>query len=94
MYNPVILSLIVSVVIAIISEIYYKIKYRENIDDLDKNKKIKTQISLCIGVFAIIYIYSVFTNNKKEITENISNIEDNIDLDVDIDNIEPTKVPF
>lgn len=94
MYNPVILSLIVSVVIAIISEIYYKIKYRENIDDLDINKKIKTQISLCIGVFAIIYIYSVFTNNKKEITENISNIEDNIDLDVDIDNIEPTKVPF
>lgn len=93
MYNPVITSFILCIIVAIISEIYYKVKYKDNKEELDKSEKIKNQVSLCIGLFALSYIYFV-TSHKKVDSDGdiIEDISESIDLD--LDNIEPTQVPF
>ena len=37
MYNPIITALIICIVVAILSEIYCKVKYADNIDEFDIN---------------------------------------------------------
>lgn len=93
MYNPVITSFIICIIVAIISEIYYKVKYKDNKEEVDNKDKIKNQVSLCIGLFALSYIY--FVTSYKTVDSGGDIIEDiSESIDLDLDNVEPTQVPF
>ena len=93
MYNPVITSFIISIIVAIFSEIYYKVKYKNNVEEINDSDKIKNQISLCIGLFALSYIYLVISH--KSIDTNDGIIEDlSESVDLELNNVDPTKVPF
>lgn len=94
MYNPIVTSLILCIIIAIISEIYYKVKYKDNIEELDKNDKIKNQISLCIGIFALSYIYLVISNTNVDSNDSIIEDVSEYAADIELENVEPTSVPF
>ena len=93
MYNPIVSSVIASITIGIIIELYYKFKYKDDEDMLDTNDKTKKQITCMIGLFAITYIYLICS------CESDSNVEsNNIDVleEVEdfVDEYVPSKVPF
>jgi len=89
MYNPLIYSFIISTIILICYEIFYRVKYDET-DKVDEGK-VKYQMMIFISSFTLLYIYKVSTH-KSDIPKIESEVE-NIVSDA-IDNIEYTKAPF
>jgi len=92
MYNPIIYALIISIIITSLSEIYYKVREKDDTHTYDKDNKSKYQIMIFLGTFIIMYIFKICTYKKEDISS--------IDLDIesvvsdDIGNIESMKVPF
>jgi len=93
MYNPLIYSFIISTIILICYEIFYRVKYDET-DKVDEDK-VKYQMMIFISSFTLLYIYKVSTHIKSDIPE-ITKIESDVKNIVSdaIDNIEYTKAPF
>jgi len=92
MYNPIIYSLIISIILTTLSELYYKYRDKDETYIYDKDNKSKYQIMIFLGTFIIVYIFKICTYNKEDILSIESDIESVVSDD--IENIESIKPPF
>jgi hypothetical protein len=91
MNNPIIISIIMSVVITLLSELYYRYKYKDDIS-IDDKEKLKIQIIIFITIFSMSYMFQIINYSSIKSNDIIDDVVESIDSN--IENLEPTKVPF